>query len=212
MKVVVCYDISIQMESRVCIVDSHDEKSHRVSRTHSIGKYIDHFKLGYPISLGTRNLGCRIRCQILQRDSCCRICDCPNVTADPRQGTVKLEVCHLFSNYETGKCYDGTLKSEFINSIDNAALMCRKCSCLLGEILLFLTNKTNAPNQKHKFANCYFCDQFTLFYPSYKNTTSEWSIFLCGKCGGNLESLLNYMGSHSEMLKTAISKCQPWKK
>jgi len=161
--------------------------------------YVDHFFVGTPTSRGQflhYSFSERILRQIRTLEQKCKICG---------NGKIRLMTFHLFSPEENGHCHDSTLSLRFINSIGNAVLMCKRCHCRLGEILQFVMNKSNAQLQK-QLLKCYFCGNLVMKCSTYKNTNYSCSVMYCVKCYDNVNQVLDYMKSVSNMLNTTFQK------
>ena len=140
------------------------------------------------------NFSERVIKQMRKQERKCKICENNNI---------RLMTCHLFSPEENGNCYDPYLDLRFINSIDNAAVMCRRCHCRFGEILRFILDKSNAQLQKN-ILKCYFCDDLMERCSTYKNADYICDVMYCKRCCENINHILEYMKSVSGMLKEKI--------
>jgi hypothetical protein len=146
----------------------------------------------YPI-----NFGLRIKQHVLYRENKCRICEKTNV---------KLEICHLFSRSEEGICYDGKLPLNFVQSPDNASLMCRKCFFRFKIILKFLTKNISSPNKKYRKKICYICDHDSTTKTCFSNNCFEWNVPMCQTCSNNVNQIIEFMMSKSEIINFHFNK------
>jgi len=144
-----------------------------------------------------RHFGIGIKQHVLYRENKCRLCG---------QEIKKLEIYHLFSRDETGVCYDANLPVAFVQSPDNATLMCRKCYFHFSHILQFFNNKIAKPNQTYNPIKCYICNKIASNVEHYINTLSEWKISYCSTCYKNINNVLEFMSSKSSVLQIHIKE------
>lgn len=145
----------------------------------------------YPTGRNPINFTYPIKNHVKRIDKNCTVCGKDNN---------RLEVCHLFSCSPQGVCYDVSLPRYFIQSPENAALMCRTCSCRLLLILRFLTNKISKPGQRYKLLKCYICGGIATNIKEYKNMHGSWKISYCKTCYENVTSILEYMSNLSPLI------------
>lgn len=142
-----------------------------------------------------RNFTDRIRNCVRNEDKNCQLCE---------RSEVRAEVYHLFSWSPKGNCYDHSLSREFIQSPDNAVLICRQCYGYFRHILRFLSGqRTKKPWIPHNILRCYICHQIATHIETYKNPLNSeiWKVSYCLKCLDNARHILSYMAKQSKALK-----------
>jgi len=180
------------MDTPSNIITQHDDGLSVILRSH-VNSHL-------PYTGNKRNFDEYVRNIVARKSKSCQLC---------RADTIPLYVVHLFAYSSIGYCFDTTLTRAFLASPDNARMMCKKCNCLFGTILKFITNKKKYPTENYKVFHCYSCKNIATNVYSIQNKTCKWNVGFCNYCFENVTSLIDYMCSKSMEFKKIISLSHP---